>query len=298
MNNSTNSIKSIYIVDDDDDDRMLMKEAIESVNGQIEIYEISDSTHMMELINSKSICKESSLILMDMNMPRVSGLEILTHIKANDFCCHIPVVMISTSSSPDLINNAYELGINAYITKPVTAREYIELAEAINICFLNNNPFPKNAVILNDYENKTILIIEDNSDQSVLMSRAIKNTMNNVSIYEMSSLETTMDFFNTKWKTLQTPPQLIIMDLYLPERNDGLQLLRLMRNFFASNNINNIPIVVFSFSDNRDDINESYRNQASAYLTKSIDLENWISYFQQLVHAWWNVISLPKKPAV
>jgi CheY-like chemotaxis protein len=114
MNNSKNSIKSIYIVDDDDDDRMLMKEAIESVIGQIEIHEISDSTHMMELINSKSICKESSLILMDMNMPRVSGLEILTHIKANDFCCHIPVVMISTSSSPDLINNAYELGINAY----------------------------------------------------------------------------------------------------------------------------------------------------------------------------------------
>jgi CheY-like chemotaxis protein len=180
----------------------------------------------------------------------------------------------------------------------LTAREYIELAEAINICFLNNNPFPKNAVIPNDYENKTILIIEDNPDQSVLMSRAIKNTMNNVSIYEMSSLETTMDFFNTEWKTLQTPPQLIIMDLYLPERNDGLELLRSMRNFFASNNINNIPIVVFSFSDDKEDINESYRNQASAYLTKSIDLENWISYFQQLVHAWWNVISLPKKPAV
>ncbi|KAA6439053.1 response regulator [Dyadobacter flavalbus] len=297
MNEIKNSIKTIYIVDDDDDDRMLMKEAIESVIGEIDIYEISDAVHMMELINNKTICEQSSLILMDMNMPRVSGLEILTHIKANDSCSHIPVVMISTSSSPDLINNAYELGINAYITKPVTAKEYIELAEAVSICFLNNNPFPKNAVIPKDNEKKTILIIEDSPDQTVLMSHAIKNTLHNVTIYEMDSSESTMEFFNDHWKTLQVPPQLIILDLYMPERKDGLQLLKSIREFLLFNNINNIPIVVFSFSDDREDIDESYRNQASAYLTKSVDYDNWLSYFQHLIHAWWNVISLPKKPS-
>jgi len=296
MNNSENSIKSIYIVDDDDDDRMLMKEAIESVIGEIDIHEISDGIQMMELINSGTICEQSSLILMDMNMPRVSGLEILTHIKANEYCSHIPVVMISTSSSPDLINNAYELGINAYITKPVTDREYIELAEAVNVCFLNNNPLPKNSVFPKDYEQKTILIIEDNKDQSLLMSSAINNTLQNVRIYEMNTLESTMDFFVNQWQTLQSPPQLIIMDLYLPDRKDGLQLLKSMRNYLISNNINNIPIIVFSFSDNKEDINDSYRNQASAYLTKSMDYDKWLSYFQHLIHAWWNVISLPKKP--
>jgi len=75
--------------------------------------------------------------LLDMNMPRVTGLEALQVIRANEKIRHIPAVMISTSSDKKLIHAAYETGVNAFIKKPNSYDGFIKIAEALQTCFLD-----------------------------------------------------------------------------------------------------------------------------------------------------------------
>lgn len=119
------------MVDDDEDDRFLLKDAFESVDKNIVIVEICDGMELIELLNSQNLELEPALILMDMNMPRMSGLEALSTIKTDPGLSHIPVIMVSTSSNEDMIKLAYQHGVDSYHTKPVTHIEYTKIVQII-----------------------------------------------------------------------------------------------------------------------------------------------------------------------
>ena len=129
--------RTIFLADDDEDDRMLIREAMESIVSDVEILEVVDGKELIDLLGT-STTAATSLILLDMNMPRMSGLEALAVVKSDPAHQHIPVVMLSTSSNPDLVSEAYHIGTNAYITKPVSTAEYTRIAKAVNAWFLNH----------------------------------------------------------------------------------------------------------------------------------------------------------------
>jgi len=131
------NIQPIFLVDDDEDDRLLLKEAFASVSGQIPIIEIQTGYELVELLDTKPIDQYPSLILLDMNMPRMSGLEVLSVIKHNQALNRIPIIMVSTSSSRDQVHDALEQGVAAYITKPITMAEYLEIAREIVRTYFN-----------------------------------------------------------------------------------------------------------------------------------------------------------------
>jgi CheY-like chemotaxis protein len=111
---------SILIADDDEEDRLLIRDAFKD-NRFDGIVFAEDGEELMDLLMKR--CEEGvealpSLILLDLNMPRKDGWEALREIKASDCLKHIPVVVFSTSSSPDDIASSYELGGNSYLTKP------------------------------------------------------------------------------------------------------------------------------------------------------------------------------------
>lgn len=133
-----NDLKTVYLADDDEDDRMLIRQALESISEGLNIIEVGNGEELLALLDQRRDPRDPALILMDMNMPRKTGLEALAQIKSNPGSRHIPVVMISTSSDQQLILKAYDQGINAFITKPVFLLEYEQLAQAINLCFLHN----------------------------------------------------------------------------------------------------------------------------------------------------------------
>src|SRR4028118_1452653 len=118
----TNSFKTvIYLADDDQDDLDLMREALREVNPKVTIVEAKNGHDLMTLLTAWSFQGNSSpinLILLDMNMPKVNGLEALKAIRANPLLSHIPTVMLSTSADPQEIAIAYQSGINGYIQKP------------------------------------------------------------------------------------------------------------------------------------------------------------------------------------
>jgi CheY-like chemotaxis protein len=84
-----------------------------------------------------------AVILLDINMPKVSGLEVLRQLKAHERFRRIPVVMLTSSREDRDLKAAYDLGVNSYIEKPVSFNKFIEVAEHIELywCVLNERPY-------------------------------------------------------------------------------------------------------------------------------------------------------------
>lgn len=131
----------ILIIDDDEDDRCFLKQAIEDKIAEALVVEASNGKEALQVLSRGSAMRKVDLILLDMNMPGMNGLDVLDQIRNNSLSRHTPVAMISTSDEPDLVLTAYTKGINSYIKKPNRASDYNQIAEAIKTCFLNT-PLP------------------------------------------------------------------------------------------------------------------------------------------------------------
>lgn len=80
-----------------------------------------------------------AVILLDIKLPRLSGLEVLRHLKAHIRSCRIPVVMLTSSGDDSDLRTAYDLGVNSYIVKPVDFDKFMAVVEQIELywCVLN-----------------------------------------------------------------------------------------------------------------------------------------------------------------
>ncbi|MEO6685613.1 MAG: response regulator [Dyadobacter sp.] len=137
----------IYLADDDEDDRLFLREAINSIIPGTTIIEATDGQNLVDLICCKGISKNLTLILIDMNMPRLNGLEAITIIKSKPELKNIPALMVSTSQDNLLKKQAYQLGISTFITKPTTMNGYEDIARGIKICFVDQFLSGSNSVI-------------------------------------------------------------------------------------------------------------------------------------------------------
>ncbi len=83
-----------------------------------------------------------AVVLLDIKLPRVNGLEVLRQLKAHERYRYIPVVMLTSSDDGGDLKAAYDLGVNSYIVKPVNFSKFIEVAEHIELywCVLNRMP--------------------------------------------------------------------------------------------------------------------------------------------------------------
>jgi CheY-like chemotaxis protein len=132
------SVGPIFLVDDDEDDRFFLREAFEGITTITQIVEFADGQQLIDLLGSQTTDPKPALIVLDMIMPRMSGLEVLSRIKADPVSRDIPVVMVSTSSDQDLIQVAYRQGVNSYITKPITQSQYSGIVQGIISTYLSS----------------------------------------------------------------------------------------------------------------------------------------------------------------
>ena len=290
--------KLIYLVDDDQDDLLLMKEALKMVMQDVDIVEFNDGKELLDFIILQKEEHKPALILMDINMPRVNGLEALHALKLNLKLQDIPIVIISTSSDQQQIRQAYKQGVSAFITKPVSIKDYRLVAHAIIACYLNHYRSIESMIVSQDkFRDKSILVIEDNADQWELMRHSLKISLPDMGIIRMRDRMSTLDYLTHQWNVLKRPPELIILDLYLPTRREGLNLLDSINYFFIIHRLPPVPVIIFSSSESREDIKLCYQHRANAYFVKSLDLNQSYSFLETVCHFWWNTISLPKKLA-
>jgi CheY-like chemotaxis protein len=128
---------TILVADDDDEDCMMIREAFHENRLANNIRFVDDGEELMAYLcrrgkyASPSDSPRPGLILLDLNMPKKDGREALKEIKADHALRQIPVVVLTTSKAEEDIFRSYDLGVNSYITKPVTFESLVEVVKTL-----------------------------------------------------------------------------------------------------------------------------------------------------------------------
>jgi CheY-like chemotaxis protein len=124
---------TILICDDDADDRMLTQQALEDAHVANAVHFVADGEQLLDYLYQRGEyagetgkAPRPGLILLDLNMPKMDGREALKVIKEDETLRDIPVVILSTSALDADIARSYKLGVNSFITKPVTFSGFVE----------------------------------------------------------------------------------------------------------------------------------------------------------------------------
>jgi two-component system, response regulator len=125
---------TILLADDDEEDRELTRDALQDARLANEMRFVVDGQDLMDYLTRTGRYADPSvdaprpgLILLDLNMPKKDGREALAEIKANESLRRIPVIVLTTSKDEEDVFRTYDLGVNSFITKPVTFAGLVEV---------------------------------------------------------------------------------------------------------------------------------------------------------------------------
>ena len=123
---------NILLVEDDQVDVMNVKRAFDRNKIANPLFVAGDGIEALELLRSGNIPRDRRLILLDLNMPRMNGIEFLRELRADDELQLTPVVVLTTSDDERDKINAYNLNVAGYLLKPVTFVNFVEAMAALN----------------------------------------------------------------------------------------------------------------------------------------------------------------------
>ncbi len=139
---------TIILAEDDDGHASLVERNLERAGLLNGFLRVRDGQELLDVLEAQGapdapVLSGEVVILLDINMPRIDGIEALKQIKANDATKSIPVIMLTTTDDPREVNRCYELGANVYITKPVEYDNFIEAIRRLGL-FLQIVKRPRN----------------------------------------------------------------------------------------------------------------------------------------------------------
>ncbi len=124
----------ILLVEDNEGDIILTTEALNEGKISNKIDVVKDGWQAVQYLEKKDEFYDAEtpdLVLLDINLPKMNGHEVLKHIKSNANLQHIPVIMLTTSSSEKDVLESYKGHVNCYITKPVDVNSFLEIVSSI-----------------------------------------------------------------------------------------------------------------------------------------------------------------------
>lgn len=136
----------VLLVDDSPGDVRLTREAFRDANSSLVLSVATDGVEAMAFLRREGAyvaAPRPDFILLDLNLPRMDGREVLEQIKKDDGLRMIPTVILTTSDSEVDIIRSYELNANAYLRKPVTLEAFESLVRSINEFWLNKAMLPQ-----------------------------------------------------------------------------------------------------------------------------------------------------------
>jgi len=135
----------ILLIEDNDGDILLTLEALEEFKIMNKVTVIKDGKKAIDFFET-SPAKESipDMILLDINLPKKSGSEVLHYIKTSNAYKQIPIIMLTTSSSEADITQSYKNYANCYITKPIDVTDFMKAVAKIEEFWINIVTMPKN----------------------------------------------------------------------------------------------------------------------------------------------------------
>lgn len=141
-----NAVK-ILLVEDNPADARLVKEAFKYFKIENEIFVVEDGLEAMKFLKNEGKYRDVSkpdIILLDLNLPRKDGREVLKEIKENETLKLIPVVILTTSNADEDILGTYNNNANCYVKKPVDLDQFISVIKSIQDFWLTNVKLPGN----------------------------------------------------------------------------------------------------------------------------------------------------------
>ena len=142
-------LKKILLVEDNPNDIELTLEALAEHNLANRVVVLNDGVQAMEYLyyhgQYKNREKENpAVILLDIKMPRMDGIEVLEEIKNDTELKSIPVVMLTSSREEPDLKKCYDLGVNAYVVKPVNFKDFFDVVKQLGIFWAVLNELPNN----------------------------------------------------------------------------------------------------------------------------------------------------------
>ncbi len=142
MNELESQPISVLLVEDDPGDVVLIEEAFEHNKVRNALTIVGDGVEAMEWLRAPDNPRPD-LILLDLNLPRKDGREVLAEVKQDERLRSIPVVVLTTSEAEEDVLRSYKLHANAYVTKPVDFDRFIEVVRQIDEFFVTVVKLPK-----------------------------------------------------------------------------------------------------------------------------------------------------------
>ncbi len=139
MNKDVDKEINILLVEDDFDNIQITKRAFKKIGINSKVWIVNDGEQALDFLYRRRGYKEDSkaakpdLILLDMNLPRINGLEVLKEIKNDADLKKIPVIMLTVSGRREDVVRAYDLGCNSYVKKPVSFERFEYIVKQIGI---------------------------------------------------------------------------------------------------------------------------------------------------------------------
>ena len=144
MNENLNVIE-VLLVEDDPGDVVLIREAFEHNKVYNALHVVSDGVQALAFLRREGEYAEApqpDLVLLDLNLPRKDGREVLQELKADPALCRIPVIVLTTSAAESDILHSYDLQANCFITKPLDLDEYFTVVRSIEDFWLTTARLP------------------------------------------------------------------------------------------------------------------------------------------------------------
>jgi CheY-like chemotaxis protein len=128
MDNALN----ILLVEDDDIDVMNVRRAFQRAHVTNKLFVAGNGVEALDMLRGTAIPGDRRLVLLDLNMPRMSGIEFLREVRSDPGLRSLPVVVLTTSNDERDKVDAYDLNVAGYLLKPVTFNDFVELMAALN----------------------------------------------------------------------------------------------------------------------------------------------------------------------
>jgi CheY-like chemotaxis protein len=303
----------VLLVEDSPGDVRLTREAFRDTNPAIRLHVANDGVEALAFLRqegSNAHAPRPDLVLLDLNLPKMDGREVLAYIKEDAALKTIPTVILTSTEAESDVVKSYQLQANCYLSKPMHFEAFHSLVKSINDFWLTrvklpqqrkgndkggNHPLAKGTIMKaiggNDMPIQ-VLLVEDSPGDVRLTQEAFRDANQSILLHVAADGVEAMAFLRREGAHAQAPrPDLILLDLNLPKM-DGREVLAHIKE---NDNLKTIPTVILTTSDAESDIVKSYELQANCYLTKPVQLDAFEGLVKSINDFWLTKVKLPQQ---
>lgn len=292
----------ILNVEDNDLDAESLKRALDPIQIPKKLHRVEDGQAALDYLHRHGPYADAprpDLILLDLNMPGISGHEVLQHIKEDDELKSIPVIILTTSDSLVDITLAYANFANGFLTKPFQHEDTLDAVGAMAKFWFSVVRLPPRAGQSEPWQRGEaeviqarecpleILYIEDDPLDGEMFVEIATETGFTQPVQVVTCAEDALAYLSQDGPSQDAPrPDLIVLDINLPAKS-GLELLQHLRE--DEPGLKAMQVIIFTNFNSDETVLDAYRSHANAFIPKPRTADEWKQTLAAVSH-WYSVV--------